>query len=220
MFIPKKILKFKLLQYKKLFLFSFLFIFAGGFLFVFKKDFNSSSSSFESFTKEEIKSSCRTVPHKAVSKLKLTRAQKLNRLMDAPIDWTFKSIQGEVIDLYCLRGKKKLVLNFWATWCPPCIKELSSLALLAKENKDSVFVAAISSEDKKTVQNFLDRFFSDLDSALVVAVVSEEEKLKYFPKDSLPATYIFDTKALLKIKELGDKDWSDKQIRQSILSLD
>ena len=220
MFILKKILKFKLLQYKKLFFFIFLILFVGGFLFVFKKDFNSSPPSFEGFVEKEIKSSCRIVPHKAVSKLKLTRAQKLNRLMDVPIDWTFKSIQGEVIDLYCLRGKKKLVLNFWATWCPPCIKELSSLARLAKENKTAVFVAAISSEDKNTVQNFLDRFFSDLDSALVVAVVSEEEKLKYFPKDSLPATYIFDTKALLKIKELGDRDWSNKPIRQSILSLD
>ena len=167
-----------------------------------------------------IASPCRTVSQKLVSKSNLNRAQKLNRLMDTSIDWVFKDIKGEVIDLYCLRGGKKIVLNFWATWCPPCIKELSSLAQLAKDNKDRIFVIAVSTEDKNTVQSFLTRSFSDLDSALAVVVVSEEEKLKYFPKDSLPATYIFNTKGFLKMKELGDRNWSDKNIVQSILNLD
>ena len=171
-------------------------------------------------SQEETTSACRTFPQKPVSKSNLNRIQKLNHLMDTAIDWTFKDIKGEVIDLYCFRGEKKLVLNFWATWCPPCIKELASLAELARDNKDQIFVVAVSTEDKNTVQSFLDRSFSDLDSALVVAVVSEEEKLKYFPKDNLPATYVFNTKGFLKVKELGDKNWSDKNIVQSILNLD
>ncbi|MCZ0932532.1 MAG: TlpA disulfide reductase family protein [Oligoflexia bacterium] len=205
---------------KNLFFFIlFLFVFSS-FLFIFKKDFlnifNTSKSSFA----ENIKSSCRTVPQKSALKSNWNRMQKLNRLMDTAIDWVFTDLNGEVIDLYCLRGKKKVVLNFWATWCPPCIKELVSLAQLAKDNKEEVFVVAISSEDKNTVQGFLTRSFSDLDPALAVAVVSDLERLKYFPKDSLPATYIFNTKGFLKMKELGDRDWSDRTIVQSILSLD
>ena len=215
--IPK-ILKLKLAQYK-LFFFILFFILLSA-LFFFRKNFNNFSQLSKNVVEQELKSSCRTVPQKAISKSNLRRAQKLNRLMDTAIDWAFTDIKGEVIDFYCLQGKKRLVLNFWATWCPPCIKELSSLAQLAKENKENIFVIAISTEDKSTVQSFLKRFFSDLDSSLVVAVVSEEEKLKYFPKDSLPATYIFNTKGFLKMKELGDKDWSDKPIVQSILSLD
>ena len=167
-----------------------------------------------------LKSSCRLVPNRPFANSSLNRAEKLNRLMDTAIDWVFTDLKGELIDLYCLRGKKKLVLNFWATWCPPCIKELSSLSQLARDNKDKIFVVAISTEESYNVENFLQRSFSDLDSALKVAVVREGEKLKYFPKDSLPATYIFNTKGFLKIKELGDRDWADKNIVQSILSLD
>ena len=208
------------IQYKKLCFFVF-FILLFIFLFIFEKQFKLFSNfSEKNFIEQEIKSSCRTISQKPVSKSNLSRMQKLNRLMDTAIDWTFTDIKGEVIDLYCLRAKKKLVLNFWATWCPPCIKELASLAQLAKENKDNIFVVAISTEDQKTVQNFLEQSFSDLDSALKIAIVSEEEKLKYFPKDSLPATYIFNSKAFLKIKELGDRDWSNKNIVQSILNLD
>ena len=198
-----------------LFVFSFLCLF-----YFFKKQNISFSPTSKKITEKEIKSPCRTVPQNSNLKTRLSRAEKLNHLMDTAIDWVFTDVKGEMIDLYCLRGEKKLVLNFWATWCPPCIKELSSLSELAKQNKDQIFVVAISTEDKSSVQQFLDRSFSDLDPALKVAVVSEKEKLKYFPKDSLPATYIFDSKGFLKIKELGDKDWSDEIIVQSILSLD
>ncbi|MCY4321014.1 MAG: TlpA disulfide reductase family protein [Bdellovibrionaceae bacterium] len=165
-------------------------------------------------------SPCRTVSQNSVVKPKLNRAQKLNRLMDVSIDWSFKNLSGELIDLYCLRDQKRIVINFWATWCPPCIKELSSLSQLAKENKDKIFVVAISTEDKIKVQNFLKQSFSDLDSLFKIAVVSEEEKLAYFPEDNLPVTYIFNTKGFLEFKVVGDKNWSDKNIVQSILKLD
>ena len=226
---PKKTSRFKPIL-KRLFFFDSLLT-LGGFLFVFllvlvgfllapKKKMNNLPQLSERLFEKEIKSSCRTAPQKLVSKSNLNRMQKLDHLMDTAVDWVFTDLKGEVIDFYCLRGEKKLVLNFWATWCPPCIKELSSLAQLAKNNKDKIFVVAVSIEDQSIVQNFLARSFSDLDSNLKVAVVSEDEKLKYFPKDSLPATYVFNTKGLLKMKELGDKDWSDKNIVQFILSLD
>ena len=207
------------MKFKKI-VFLFVFLIISFFIFIqagiLKKIFPISEVSVE----KNMISSCRTVSQKPFSKSHLGRVEKLNRLMDTAVDWVFKSLNGEVIDLYCLRGEKRLVLNFWATWCPPCIKELSSLAELARDNKDKIFVAAVSTEDKKTVQSFLARSFSDLDSSLVIAVMNEEEKLKRFPKDSLPATYVFNTKGFLKIKELGDRDWSDESIVQSILSLD
>lgn len=163
--------------------------------------------------------SCRTFSQTPVANFNLNRVQKLNRLMDVAINWSFISLNGEVIDLYCLRNKKRIVLNFWATWCPPCIKELSSLSQLAKENKAQIFVVAVSIEDKITVEKFLTRSFSDLDPMLKIAVVDEKEKLTYFPKDNLPVTYIFNTKGFLEMKVLGDRDWSDLNVVQSILEL-
>jgi len=139
--------------------------------------------------------------------------------MDTPIDWVFEDIHGHVIDLYCLREKKILVINFWATWCPPCIEELPSLSQLAENNKDQIFIVAVSFESMEAIRDFLKHSFSDLSSSLNIARVSLEDKLKLFPEDTLPATYIFDKKGLLKIKELRPRNWSDQTLVQQILRL-
>ena len=206
------------MKYKKTaFLFSIISL---SFLMFFQKDDLKKIFQPSNSLRKNITSSCRAFPQKFYSNSNLNRMQKLNRLMDTAIDWVFTDLNGEVIDLYCLKDKKIIILNFWATWCPPCIKELNSLAQLAWENRDKIFVVAISTEDESAVRDFLIHSFSDLNPVLAVAVVSDEEKLKYFPKDSLPTTYIFDTKGLLQMKELGERDWSNKNIVQSILKLD
>ena len=69
------------------------------------------------------------------------------------------------------------------------------------------------------ITNFLNRSFSDLSPYLKIARVSVEDKSRNFPEDSLPVTYIFNKKGLLKIKELGAKDWSNENIIQQIINL-
>lgn len=164
-----------------------------------------------------IQSSCRkiSVPEKLHSSVP-DRIELLNRLMDSPIDWVFNDMQSNTIDTVCLRGKKLLVVNFWATWCAPCIEELSSLSKLAENNNDAVFVTAVSTEDPETITKFLNRAFSDLSPHLKFAQVDQKNKSQYFPEDSLPVTYIFDKKGFLKVKELGARDWSNSNIVRQI----
>ncbi len=172
---------------------------------------------------EIVKSPCRADFAKTAARYKKIHSSKKNKqflkLMSAPIDWLFKDIHGQVIDLYCFRGKKAVVINFWATWCPPCIKELPSLSRLAENNKDEVFVAAISSEPAEIISDFLNHSFSDLSPYLKIAQAPAADRLKIFPEDTLPATYIFNKKGFLKIKALGPKDWSDKNVARQILNL-
>lgn len=167
---------------------------------------------------QTLKTSCRLVVLDS-AKETLSRIQKLNSLMDQPIDWVFKDLKEEVFDLYCFRGQKIIVLNFWATWCAPCVKELSSLSELAEQHEDELFVVAVSTESKEQIENFLSQSFKGLSKELKIASVDEKEKLRYFPKDSLPSTYIFNRQGFLKIKEVGDKDWSHPQIVKNILKL-
>ena len=172
---------------------------------------------------EKMQSSCREISvknHIESKKLSPSQiSQQLVKLMDTPIDWFFKDIHNDIIDLYCFRGKKIVIINFWATWCPPCIEELPSLSRLAENNKDEIFVVAVSSEPIEIIKNFLNQSFSDLSPYLKIAQVSIEDKSQYFPKDTLPATYIFDKKGLLKVKELGSRDWSEENLVQQILKL-
>ncbi|MBC6415500.1 MAG: TlpA family protein disulfide reductase [Bdellovibrionales bacterium] len=196
----------------------FLLIFFIAFIYIFfyteKNKTPLANSSFQ------IQTPCRKLTQQNPLKTFSNRVEKLNHLMDSKLDWILPDLQQkEWIDFYCLRNKKRIVLNFWATWCTPCIKELPSLSKLAKSYKNDIFVIAVSTEDKKKVQNFLTRSFKELSSELKITVIKEDEKLKYFPKDSLPATYIFNKQGFLKIKVLGEKDWSNKKIVQQILEL-
>lgn len=179
---------------------------------------NQNIQSF-SYQKQKISTSCREIfidNAKKVIESTPQRFEQVNKLMTTPIDWVFKDIHGQVLDLYCLREKKNIIIHFWATWCSPCIKELPALARFADTNKNQVFVVAISTESLKVIRNFLNQAFSDLNPQLKIAQVSQAKKSEYFPEDSLPVTYIFDKKGLLMAKELGPRNWSDKHVMKQI----
>jgi len=73
----------------------------------------------------------------------------------ATADFTLKDIQGKTWTKSDLKGKVVLV-NFWATWCPPCRKEMPDLETLYQQHKDEGFVVlAISDEDITKVQPFI-----------------------------------------------------------------
>ncbi len=139
--------------------------------------------------------------------------------MDSPIEWVFKDIHEQIVDLYCFRGKKPLVINFWATWCPPCVEELPSLSELANRHSDQIFVSAISAEPQQNIIHFLKQSFPALSPHLKIAQVSKEIQLERFPDDQLPVTYIFDKQGFLKAKEVGARDWSDKELVRQLLHL-
>ncbi|MCX7695717.1 MAG: TlpA family protein disulfide reductase [Caloramator sp.] len=76
---------------------------------------------------------------------------------DKAIDFTLKNIDGEEIKLSDYKGKT-IILNFFATWCPPCKAEFPGFIQLVDEYKNDsnvVFVFLNIGEDKKTVEAFL-----------------------------------------------------------------
>jgi peroxiredoxin len=73
----------------------------------------------------------------------------------AAADFTLSDIKGKSWTLHDLRGKVVLV-NFWATWCPPCRKEMPDLELLSKEfGPKGLVILAISDEDAAKVDPFI-----------------------------------------------------------------
>jgi len=73
-------------------------------------------------------------------------------------EFALTDLQGKTWDLKELRGKVVLV-NFWATWCPPCRSEMPDLDALYKQFRDQGFlVLAISDEDAGKVQEYIDQY--------------------------------------------------------------
>lgn len=114
-------------------------------------------------------------------------------------------------------GGKLLVLNFWATWCPPCVEEFPSLSAMAQEMKSKNVVVLGVSVDKSSeaYRRFLERMGPGFETAMDAEanISSEYGTFKY------PETYVIDQEGKVRMKFIGPRNWMDPQIKQQIESL-
>src|SRR5690606_6350142 len=80
---------------------------------------------------------------------------------DVPPDFEMETIDGQVVKLSDLKGKKVMV-NFWATWCPPCKEEMPEIQKFYDAHKDDVVILAINSttdeNSEQDVYDFIDEY--------------------------------------------------------------
>lgn len=128
---------------------------------------------------------------------------------DSAPDFSVTTDRGQKVSLDNFGGKV-LVLNFWATWCPPCISELPSLNAMAGELKDSgVVVLGISvDKDEAAYQRFLKKVKLNFETSrdAKADISSEYGTFKY------PETYVISREGKVLEKFIADRDWMDPQI--------
>jgi cytochrome c biogenesis protein CcmG/thiol:disulfide interchange protein DsbE len=136
------------------------------------------------------------------------RGSKPARIGSAAPDFTVQDSDRK-ITLSDYRGSI-VVLNFWATWCPPCIDELPSLETLQQRMKDrGVKVLAISvDEDDSAYHQFLQDNKVDL---LSVRDASKQSSHLYGTL-KFPETYIIDQHGIVRRKFIGAVDWNQSEI--------
>jgi peroxiredoxin len=113
---------------------------------------------------------------------------QLDDLRRGRANFTLTSLDGDKWTLRDLRGKVVLV-NFWATWCPPCRKEMPDLDALYKKFRDQGFVVlAISDEQPEAVRSFLAKH------KVAYPVLLDPGDLihKRFGVDGIPKSYLYD----------------------------
>jgi peroxiredoxin len=109
------------------------------------------------------------------------------------------------IALSDFRGKV-VVLNFWATWCPPCVEELPSLIQMQQQMKDKgVVVLAISVDADK---NSYDRFLKEHNVNLLTVRDEAMQSNNLYRTSKFPETYIIDRNGVVRRKFIGPWDWS------------
>jgi cytochrome c biogenesis protein CcmG/thiol:disulfide interchange protein DsbE len=123
-------------------------------------------------------------------------------------DFTVRDSE-RAVTLSQLRGKV-VVLNFWATWCAPCVDEVPSLVQLQQRMKNQgVVVLAVSvDEDGTAYQQFLRNHNVDL---LTVRDPSGKSNDLY-GTFKFPETYIIDRNGIMRRKFIGEVDWSEPEI--------
>ena len=102
-------------------------------------------------------------------------------------DFTLQDMQGKALHLSDYRGKWVLV-NFWATWCPPCRKEIPDLIALQKTHKDLVVIGiAVDYESGKAVADFVAK--EGINYPIVLG--NENAFAQIGEMDVLPTSYLY-----------------------------
>ena len=129
------------------------------------------------------------------------------------------NMQGERRHLEDYKGSVLLV-NFWATWCPPCVKELPSIATARKLLSDEAFeVLAINvGEDKVQIERFLRTRLGGV-SNLEVLIDDNLVAVKDWKVRALPTTYIVDHTGRVVYSATGEHDFSDSAVIDKIREL-
>jgi cytochrome c biogenesis protein CcmG/thiol:disulfide interchange protein DsbE len=141
------------------------------------------------------------------------RGAKPSRIGKTAPDFTVPD-GGKSIRLADYRGKVVMV-NFWASWCGPCIQETPALVELHHERPDIAILGISIDEDPSAYQRFLQRFHVDY-----TTVLDPEQKVaKMYGTDGWPETYIIDRKGVLRRKVVGDPDWSSPEMRAYLQGL-
>lgn len=125
----------------------------------------------------------------------------------APVDVVLKGFDGNEIKLSDYKGKT-IVLNFWATWCMPCIAEMPSLHKLAQLYKHDDFVVLAVAKDEKgpiTPKEFRKR--SKFYQMMYAMDASENGLFEQLEVEGLPTTLIINEDGMVVGKLVGGTDW-------------
>ena len=113
------------------------------------------------------------------------------------------------ITLSELRGKV-VVLNFWATWCAPCVEELPSLVNLQQRMRNKgITVLAVSVDQDESLYR---RFVQDHNVNLLTVRDANQKSNNLYGTFKFPETYIIDRNGVMRRKFIGPVDWATPEV--------
>lgn len=120
-------------------------------------------------------------------------------------EWDAESLSG-----------KFWVVNFWATWCPPCIEEIPSMnkAWAVLEPEGIGMLAINAGEDRVAVEQFLDKIPIDFPILL-----GNMDTLPNWSARALPTTLVVDKSGNVVFEALGPREWDSPELLQKIIDL-
>ncbi|ACH40405.1 apocytochrome c disulfide reductase lipoprotein ResA [Citrifermentans bemidjiense Bem] len=125
-------------------------------------------------------------------------------------DFTLSDLSGKQVQLSSLKGKVVLV-NFWATWCPPCREEIPSMVKLNQIMQGKNFqMLAISIDEggKQAVQEF----FRQNGVTLPALLDTDGSVSRRYGTTGVPETFIVDGKGMIRKKVIGGVEWSSPEV--------
>ena len=154
---------------------------------------------------------------KGVDLLDVTSEEGLTKGDLAP-DFTLTTLDGKKVQLSELKGKK-VIVNFWATWCPPCKAEMPHMQnfyedFSDEENVEILAVNMTSQDKEESVQNFV----QDYELTFPIPLDTEGVVRETYQVLRIPTSYMIDTKGRIQNKIEGPMD--ENMIKDFVTNLD
>ncbi|KAA6184811.1 TlpA family protein disulfide reductase [Thiohalocapsa marina] len=145
-------------------------------------------------------------------------AEPLQPVDGTPVAAGFELIatDGETYRLQDLRGKT-LIVNFWATWCPPCLAEMPSLQRAWEQVRDEeILVLAINvGEDQAAIERFTER----MPLTFPLPMDPDSGTVQAWPVRGLPTTFVVDPDGRLIYRAEGERDWDAPELLQQVRAI-
>ncbi len=133
-------------------------------------------------------------------------------------DFTLKTLEGNTVRLSDFRGKKVVLINFWATWCPPCRLEMPTMQQIYSEYKDrgfEILAVNIESDAEQAISDFV----KELRLTFPILLDPDMKVTRKFRVIGLPVSVLIDRQGIVRSKEIGYHDWTTKASRKQVETL-
>ncbi|WP_437399677.1 TlpA family protein disulfide reductase [Flagellimonas lutimaris] len=122
-------------------------------------------------------------------------------------NWNLVDLDGNQSNLGSKQGEV-IVINVWATWCPPCVAELPGFVDLYADYKNKVTFAFVANDDRQKVETFLEKKGYDLPVYFQASQTPKE-----LQSGSIPVTFILDKQGNIVVDKTGAANWNSDKTR-------
>ena len=124
--------------------------------------------------------------------------------------WQLVDKNGKTVSLEDFKGKI-IFINFWATWCPPCIAEMPSMQKLYADYQDKIVFLFVTTDSFEKANAFLVK--KNLNLPIFLSVSNPPLEME---SATIPATYLIDQQSNVVLAKIGTADWNSDSFRKKL----